>query len=1482
VRRPYLKYFGLGLIGGVALMLLLVLVLTRTEFGVERVRRLALRQIEDRIQGELRVGRITTRGLGGGAVLHDVSITDADGRPFLAADSVRLGYSWRALIRGRLVFSSAWLYRPDLTLERLPGQDEWNYQRVFKDPDPGPLVDEREARLVHFRDVRVARGTLAIRTPWEPHGPVEPADTARLILEPAPGGLVRVVRFEGVHGRFPEVRVQSPDEDGLMVRVAALAMVGHIWKEPFDLRDLRGIVTMRDSIAAFDAPRVRFPESLARALGTVVFGEDRMRVDVRLESERIALRDLNWLYPRLPDEGGGSLTLRIQTQPVGTLWLASDARVRAPGTELAGTFGIVTGDTLYFTQVDLRASPLNVELLEEIIGGRLPVDGLLVGTVEVSGPLSSLTGRGDLRLARDARSPAGASVRWSGTMDVTGGTGTRALVADVRTLDLDLLARWIPSLAGGGRVSGRVRADGEGGGLRLAGRLEHAVAGGEPSRVEGQVHLRMGESVSLAEARLHAEPLRLEELARRVPRLAHLAGDVTGPVLIRTDRGGVLVRAELDTPSGEVAFDGHYDARGGGSYSAAGRLAGFRVSDYVPDMASADVTGRFELRGHGLEAATAAVTARLDLEGSRIGDVHVSRGLLAAVLEGGVLRVDSLLALSAGGSLRGDGSIALAGEHARTLRLRAEGERLHGLLTLLPLPPGDPAGDPPWLRRLDGEVSLEATFAGVPGNWRAEGQARLADVTLDSMRLRKATADFRVHGIGGDSVAAEVTARGGGFEAGEVQVRDLALRLELRDRAGAFSAQLDGDDRRELRLAGGFHRDEDRVEVLVRELGVRSGEGVWSLAEATAVRIGEGGLGVDRLRLERDGGGAIDLRGRLSWNPDFRADDALTHEPVRFSAAFDRVPLAEMLRLGMREPRLDGRLTGSFDITGTTAEPRLAGTLGVDVFRFDDLELDHVAAAVDYGGKLVQGTAELYRRDERVLTAEARVPFDLAMGPVADRHLELPVHLAFHAGSLPAALPAVLVDGLRDVQGEVRGSVIVGGTTRAPALDGSLTLRRGAVTLAANDVRYRDIEGTFRLVGDRNVAVDASLRSGSARSRVTGAVTFGELADPDFDLTLNAVDLQVSRRRDVELTTTGEVRLTGRYTRPVLSGGARVDRGARNLDELVRQVKVVELDTPLLFDVVDTSQVSVRKFLGASSSPFVQNLAINVYLLIGRDFWLRSREMTVELSGDVGVEFDSREQDLRLTGSLSAVRGIYQLYGRRFVVREGTVDFFGAPGIDPVLNITALYRVRLPDAAPLDISAHLSGTLQAPRVALSSDAELAISQSDLASYLLFGRPTYDLAPAESRALQLASHGWRLGTELIAPTVFGYAATELEHIASGFGIDYVAITSAEVRGDQAAGELQNGAVGNLLAATRGFFAGTKVEVGRYWSENVFIAMSQRMAVGTTPGLRLEWRFHPTWTGELFWEDRFARSPGLHLAETLDTRVGGFFLFRDWSY
>src|SRR5207253_35959 len=225
------------------------------------------------------------------------------------------------------------------------------------------------------------------------------------------------------------------------------------------------------------------------------------------------------------------------------------------------------------------------------------------------------------------------------------------------------------------------------------------------------------------------------------------------------------------------------------------------------------------------------------------------------------------------------------------------------------------------------------------------------------------------------------------------------------------------------------------------------------------------------------------------------------------------------------------------------------------------------------------------------------------------------------------------------------------------------------------------------------------------------------------------------------------------------------------------------------------------------------------------------------------------------------------------------------PGLDPNLNIVAVYRVTTAQGDPLNIQANVTGTLQSPQVTLTSDAQPAISESDLVSYLMFGRPTYQLAASEraaagatSRAGATAAGLGNLAYRFISPSLLGYAATGLENFAQTLGLDYVAITSAEVAQSPIG-------TGNLFS---GILAGSQVELGRYLNDNLFLAFTQRLAganTGTarTPGVRLEWRLQPEYTLELFAEDRFARTPSFGLESTAEAkRVYGLFLFREWGY
>ena len=82
-----LQRTAVGLAALIAFAFVTTLVLTRTDWGRERVRRLAISQIEARINGEVTIGRIRGNLLTGMTV-DAFAIRDTAGQPFVAAEQV--------------------------------------------------------------------------------------------------------------------------------------------------------------------------------------------------------------------------------------------------------------------------------------------------------------------------------------------------------------------------------------------------------------------------------------------------------------------------------------------------------------------------------------------------------------------------------------------------------------------------------------------------------------------------------------------------------------------------------------------------------------------------------------------------------------------------------------------------------------------------------------------------------------------------------------------------------------------------------------------------------------------------------------------------------------------------------------------------------------------------------------------------------------------------------------------------------------------------------------------------------------------------------------------------------------------------------------------------------------------------------------------------------------------------------------------------
>jgi hypothetical protein len=1487
-------YIAIGIAAGLLLATLFIVVLTRTEWGMERARRFAVAWLEDRIEGELRLGRVTGPGLLRGVIIHDFGIVDPRGRPFLSSDSIELAYSWRSLAAGRIVLDRVTLYRPHLVIERLPGDTIWNFQHVFP---PGPDQPDQRS-LVMFNDARVIDGLATIRMPWEPDGPVEPADTARLILEEVPGGVARTMRFEAIEARLSRVIWESPTEPGQLFDIASLQTRGYVWREPFLLRHARGTLTARDSVIAFDMPEVELPRSEAGVLGRVVMRTGPNDLDIRLDGRRLVFDDLHWLYPNLPDEGGGSLILRIQSQPDGILWLAENARIQAPGTNLAGSVGIVTGDSLYFTQVDLRASPLDIRTLEQLLPGGLPVEGILVGTLEVRGPLSALETSGRLELAgRAGTRPS--DVAWRGVLDMRNARDPRAisLSTDVRHLELALLQAFNPELRIPGSVRGRVQVGGRLASLNYSGSLEHTAPGGARSSLEGSGWLRGVGAARSFDLSVLATPVTLEDLASLVPALEGMVGELTGPVHIAGNADAFTLEAELATPGGGLSLTATVtDAGGNPEVRGEIRTSAFRLDAFREGLPQWRVAGGATLDLAGRDLAGLTGTIQLQLDSSRVGSFPLGALVAGLQLGDGLLTVDSASLLTVGGTGRARGSMALVAHRTGELEVGFTSESLTPFQGLAPGATPGPDGE----ARLGGRLDLLATLSGWAGALEIVGRARGESLVYGPASAARLRAELE------GTLGAAAPGGTGGFRLVASADSLLALshplaeaRMEAAWRPGGADVAISGG-------GGGQERFNARASLNGAQAGTTirldelrlGGAAPWRLQGPAVLRTADGAFHLDGAELVRQEGGRARASGTLAWTAqasDGPAASGSTGAPVDFTVRVADAPFGEFLRAFRSRETGEGELQAVLRVTGTTLDPVLEGEVAGSDIVYGDVRIDQAFAEISYAGLGVDLHAEAQHRGRSILTAGGRIPLDLRLGPVEERRRADPLRVTLSADSLPPALLLGLVDGFYNVGGRIDGVVTLAGTTLDPALSGGFSLRNGAADWEVSGVRYREVNGEFTLEGDRILRINVRAQAGDARPRggrplaggiaggegmVTGLIDLSDLSDPGFNLSFTANRAFAARRRDVEATVSGEVLLGGRYSRPEVSGSLRVEQGALNVDELYRQYLIVglELDDPGLLSLVDTSLVAVRPLLAAATNPFLRNLQIrNMQVAVGNESWIRSRDMDVEVTGNMNITFDRRDEDLRLLGSLNVERGTYTLYypplqSRRFQVREGSIEFPGTPGIDPNMTITAAFRARA-NNEPLDILAMVSGTLQNPRVRLASESQPPISESDLASYLFFGVPTWEVASIGAGAADVRAVAG-LGFRAFAPSVLGYASSGLQTLVQSAGLlDYVSLTSAEAgAGDQAAPGL-----------TR-FLAGTQLELGRYLGSNLFVGYAQRLgAASFDPAVRLEWRFLPEFSLEAFAEDRFARLPGFGTrSEPGFRRVYGFMLFREWGF
>jgi translocation and assembly module TamB len=512
----------------------------------------------------------------------------------------------------------------------------------------------------------------------------------------------------------------------------------------------------------------------------------------------------------------------------------------------------------------------------------------------------------------------------------------------------------------------------------------------------------------------------------------------------------------------------------------------------------------------------------------------------------------------------------------------------------------------------------------------------------------------------------------------------------------------------------------------------------------------------------------------------------------------------------------------------------MRGTLALATPTYGGVPFPEIRTDFAYSDRQLTFEGDLRRAEgARLATLRGTLPIDLSLGEeVTDRLLDAPISVDLSGDSIPLGPLGRLTDALTAIDGSARGDVRGRGTWESPRLEGAVDVTLSRVGLAATGVTFSNGIARVRMTGEELVIDSAVIHSGGA-IRASGTIGLASLARPILNLRVDAREARVLDNEQGELFASGSLGVVGPLDTLSLNGKVTVNRGVVYLPD-PEKLNVINTGDPAILAVVDS--VTARELEIAPPSPLLENMEVDMVVAVSRGTWARSREANVEVFGEIEVQRARSTDEIALTGALYTDYGDYTIYGRRFVVQNGSVRFVGDPTINPEIQVMATHEVRQAGRAPFDIRVIVGGRMRQPTISLESQAQPTLTQSDLLAFLAFGQSSSSLLQFQGSALQgggqsgssLAGNVAALATRQLASVALGALVDEVKaDLTRTTGADVVNIRPADLPAD-----LSLGGFGTLLR-------GTELQIGKYLDTRTFV-VAQIRPTGDIPGAMIERR------------------------------------------
>ncbi|MFO7895613.1 MAG: translocation/assembly module TamB domain-containing protein [Candidatus Cloacimonadales bacterium] len=505
-------------------------------------------------------------------------------------------------------------------------------------------------------------------------------------------------------------------------------------------------------------------------------------------------------------------------------------------------------------------------------------------------------------------------------------------------------------------------------------------------------------------------------------------------------------------------------------------------------------------------------------------------------------------------------------------------------------------------------------------------------------------------------------------------------------------------------------------------------------------------------------------------------------------------------------PEISGFLDFSANLGGSLANPSLLSSLQIGKFSIAKQKFTGMNLEAELADQLLQADFVLERTPQERVSGSAQIPLQIDKPrQLIDPDRELEIRLAID--ELDLKFIAEFSDQIDKLQGVLQLDLAVTNSWRNPQLSGNLQLLQGSLNIPDYGLIYPEMNLKISFI-NRELRLDKFyLKGGEGDLQLQGWARMqkGLVAGiEEFEFEATAQNFSAASREGLELLTNLQLGFSGTPQRPRFSGNITVERARLDLDSLPQNKgPQVNVNEPLLVQALakkQTPETETNK-PAAQQIDLLKNLRGSLRLQIPRNTWIRNKDLNVEISGD--LELVRKSNYYEIFGSLSTLRGSYNLYGRKFDLSDGRLIFNGGKEINPRLDLTISHIFRDMNKEKRELEIALSGNALQPNIMFYLDGE-ELNEADAISYLLFGKSS-DQITQNQRSEIASQNESSLASVLLARQIGG-------QIAAGIG-DRLNLDVVEFSGGD-----------NWKEAS--------ILVGKYITNDIFLSYEKEFSLGNS--------------------------------------------------